>query len=136
MDILVLEDETAIRRTIAAALRSCGHDIAAVETGLDAVAYVDAHRPDLVVLDLNLPVMDGWEFLQVFRKRPGCADVPVVVVTAERGVSASKLGAQAFLGKPFDLEELLATVEALLLEPGVDAQKGASLHEFGSQHRP
>lgn len=131
MNILVVEDEAGIRKTVAAALKSCGHNVAAAETGVDAVACVDAQRPDLVVLDLNLPVMDGWEFLHIFRRRPGCAQVPVIIVTAERGVSASELGAQQCLAKPFDLEELLATAEDLLLRRESAAQNVAALGQVG-----
>jgi CheY-like chemotaxis protein len=117
MDILVVEDEWALRRTTVAALSSCGHQVVAVENGAEALARVEACRPDLVLLDLHLPVMDGREFLRFFRARPECAEVPVVVLSAERNSSHAQLGIQAFFAKPFDLEELLDTVDRLITHP-------------------
>ena len=136
MNILVTEDEPAIRLTMAAALRSCGYDVSAAETGVEALASVEARRPDLIVLDLNLPVMDGWEFLRILRLRPAYAQIPVLIVTAEHGVTASKLGAQGCLAKPFDLEDLLEAAEELLRGRGANAHMEASVSQAASRHRP
>jgi DNA-binding response OmpR family regulator len=133
VNILVLEDEAAIRKTIAASLRSCGHEVAVAETGLDGLACVDAHRPDLVVLDLNLPVMSGFEFLRAFRSRLRCAEIPVLVVTAEHGIVPTKIGAQAWLAKPFDLDELLETAERLLRTQQAAAANRASFTAAGER---
>jgi len=110
----VVEDEAQIRQTTMAALRACGHAVVGAETGLEALACVRSRRPDQVLLDLQLPVMDGREFLRVFRGEPRCAEVPIVVMSGEHGVVPSQLGIQAFIDKPFDLDELLETVEQLL----------------------
>src|SRR5690242_8539923 len=125
MDILVIEDEWALRRTTVAALSSCGHKVVAAENGAEALARVDACRPDLVLLDLHLPVMDGREFLRHFRARPECAQVPVVVLSAERNSSHAQLGIQAFFAKPFDLEELLDTVNRLNTHPILNGRHAA-----------
>jgi CheY-like chemotaxis protein len=117
MDILVVEDEWALRRTAVAALSSCGHQVTAAETGVEALACVETCRPDLVLLDLQLPLMDGREFLRHFRAQRECTDVPVVVMSAERNAARAELGIQAFLPKPFDLDELLETVDRLAPQP-------------------
>jgi CheY-like chemotaxis protein len=114
MNLLVVEDEPTLRNTLAAALASCGHEVSAVEDGVEAFARARAARPDLVVLDLQLPEMDGWEFLRRFRAEPGCAHVPVVVTSAAHNVVRSQLDAQAFFAKPFDLDALLDSVDELL----------------------
>jgi CheY-like chemotaxis protein len=114
MNILVVEDEPALRNTTAAALVACGHRVVGAETGLDALARVGEQRPDLIVLDLHMPQMDGWEFLRHFRALPDCASTPVVVMSAAYAVSVEELDAQAFFSKPFDLDALIDRVEQLL----------------------
>ena len=114
MNILVVEDEPSLRTTITMALTSCGHPTASAETGIEALERVGEQRPELVLLDLQLPEMDGWEFLRHFRGLPDCATVPVVVTSAAHRVVPSELDAQAFRPKPFDLDELLDVVEELL----------------------
>jgi DNA-binding response OmpR family regulator len=117
MNILVVEDEPSLRNTITMALTSCGHSTLAAETGIEALDRVREQRPELVLLDLQLPEMDGWEFLRHFRALQDCASVPVVVTSATHRVVVAELDAQAFLPKPFDLDELLDVVEELLSAP-------------------
>jgi CheY-like chemotaxis protein len=114
MQILVVEDEAALRHTIRAALVASGHRVLEAETGLQALARLREGRPDLVVLDLQMPEMSGWEFLPRFRAWPGCADVPVIVTSAAHRVSLDGADIQAFVEKPFDLDALLDTIDALL----------------------
>jgi len=113
MNILVVEDEPTLRNTLAAALASCGHRVRSADNGVEALARVRELRPDLVLLDLQLPEMDGWEFLRRFRSEPDHGDVPVVVATAAHRAVASELDAQAFFAKPFDLDELLDCIDEL-----------------------
>jgi two-component system KDP operon response regulator KdpE len=115
--ILVVEDEPALRRTLVAALGSCGYDVVGAETGVEALDHVRRGRPDLVVLDLELPEMNGWEFLNHFRREHEHASVPVLVTSATHRHVEGRLAIQAFLAKPFDLDELLECVQALLCEP-------------------
>jgi DNA-binding response OmpR family regulator len=124
MKILVVEDEAQIRHITIAALKASGHEVVGAETGVEALACARTHRPDLVLLDLQLPVMDGRQFLRIFREYPRCAEVPIVVMSGEHGVVPSQLGIQAFIDKPFDLDELLDTVEQLLrTSDGLDAYR-------------
>jgi two-component system KDP operon response regulator KdpE len=113
--ILLVDDEKAIQRAMVPLLRSRGYAVSTAETGKEALAAVDAERPDLVVLDLGLPDMDGTAVCQQIRAR---SDVPIVVLSArlsERDkVTALDHGADDYITKPFGPEELLARVRAAL----------------------
>jgi DNA-binding response OmpR family regulator len=113
MNILIVEDEQALRDTIVTALRMSGHTVVGAENGLEALDRVHEEPPELVVLDLQLPEMDGWEFLSHFRSLTGSRDVPVVVMSAAHRVVVDDLDAQAFFAKPFDLDELIDVIEEL-----------------------
>jgi CheY-like chemotaxis protein len=122
MTILVVEDESALALALAAALRLCGYEVAIAENGVEGLAHVDASPPpDLVVLDLQMPEMDGWQFLREFRSRAECVDVPVVVTSAWHKPETERLDAQAFFDKPFDLDEFLDEITRLLTAREVEA---------------
>jgi DNA-binding response OmpR family regulator len=113
--IVVVEDEPTIASAVAARLRADGHEVLVAADGLEGVALCRRERPDLVVLDLMLPGLDGYEVCrQVQAERP----VPVLVLTA-RGeetdvVVGLRMGADDYVVKPFSLRELSARVDALL----------------------
>jgi DNA-binding response OmpR family regulator len=114
--IVVVEDEPAIRRGVADALRTCGYDVAEAGDGVKGLAEASREDADLVLLDLMLPRKDGMELLRELRlTRPS---VPVIILTA-RGteddrVRGLKMGADDYVVKPFSARELLARVEAVL----------------------
>jgi len=87
--------------------------------GADALAQFGATKPDAIVLDLMMPVMDGWTFLKACRQDPRHASIPVLVLAASHDLAATAptLGAWACLAKAFDLDVLVAVVERLV-EPG------------------
>jgi two-component system KDP operon response regulator KdpE len=113
--VLVVDDEVQILRALRRALVARGYDVVTAADGEDAIAEVEAVMPDLVVLDLNLPGIDGME---VCRRLRGWTSVPILILSVredERGkVQALDLGADDYLTKPFGVEELLARVRALL----------------------
>ena len=123
--VLVVDDEPAIRRTVSAGLRARGYDVRTATTGEEAVQGVAADPPDLVILDLGLPDIDG---VQVCRRLRAWTQVPIVVLSAEasdyRKVLALDEGADDYVTKPFSMPELLARVRVALRhrppEDGVD----------------
>ena len=113
--VLLVDDELAIQRTVVPLLRSRGYDVEAAATGADALAALDAQPPDVIILDLGLPDIDGLEVCVRVRAR---SDVPIIVLSA-RGAEPQKVaaldqGADDYVTKPFGPEELLARVRAAL----------------------
>jgi len=111
--VLVVDDDAAVLQTIVDALESEGYAVVTARNGALALERLRARRPDVVVLDLMMPVMDGWAFLPLCRVEPAGADVPVVVLSALERTPSSIAQADAFIAKPFELGDLLATVERL-----------------------
>jgi DNA-binding response OmpR family regulator len=115
--ILVVEDEHVLLRALEDCLRGAGFLVETAEDGEKALARFAVKVPDLLVLDLSLPRLDGWELLRLLRAEPITRALPVLVLTglgvehAERSVA---LGANEFLTKPFSGTVLLNTVRALL----------------------
>jgi two-component system KDP operon response regulator KdpE len=113
--VLVVDDEPPIVRAVAANLRVRGYEVLTAASGEAALAAVETHQPDCVVLDLGLPGIDG---LEVLRRLRTWTEVPVVVLTAVDGerdkVTALDLGADDYVTKPFGVAELLARIRATL----------------------
>lgn len=111
--VLVVEDDPTLARVLRLSLRSQQHDVRVVACGADAVETAASWSPELVVLDLGLPDMDGTEVLRTIRAR---STVPVVVLSARQTsddkVQALDLGADDYVTKPFGMDELLARVRA------------------------
>ena len=115
-EILVVEDDEAIRGLVSEVLRDDGYEVGEASNGAEALAYVDQPKPDLIVLDLMMPVMDGWAFVEECRLKPSCSEVPIVVTSASHDLprTAERLrsyGVRTCLAKPFDVDGLLALVE-------------------------
>jgi len=113
--ILVIDDEVHIRRAMDINLRTHGYDIALADTGEEGLRQAAANPPDLVLLDLGLPGIDG---LDVIRGLRGWTSVPIIVLSARHGdtdkVAALDAGADDYVMKPFSISELLARVRASL----------------------
>ena len=109
--ILVVDDDHDIREVIAESLALDGYLVCAAPNGKIALEQAHAKRPDLIVLDLMMPVMSGEEFLAARREDRELAATPVVVITA--AIDSQVEGAAVLLQKPFELETLLATVARL-----------------------
>lgn len=113
--LLLVDDEVSIQRAMAPLLRSRGYSVTVAGTGREALELFERERPDLVILDLGLPDMDGTEVCRQVRER---SDVPVLVLSARGGekdkVAALDHGADDYVTKPFGPEELMARVRAAL----------------------
>jgi|RhiMetdeSRZDD1v2_1073273.scaffolds.fasta_scaffold683469_1 DNA-binding response OmpR family regulator len=116
--ILVADDDLPIATIVATKLKLEGHEVSVVENGHAALEAVKSSRPDLCILDVMMPGMDGFQVLVALRARPDFASVPVVMLTAlgeeKHVVRAFKEGANDFIVKPFSPSELLVRVERLL----------------------
>jgi DNA-binding response OmpR family regulator len=114
--VLVVDDDENIRETVAQALDMDGYQVITATNGAEALEQVRLGRPDAVVLDLMMPVMDGWGVLEACQREELCAKTPVLVMSAYRKLVevAPELGASAYMTKPFDLDVLLGAVERLL----------------------
>lgn len=132
--ILIIEDNTANLELVGYLLESAGHAILSATNGVDGLAMARRERPDLVLCDLQLPLLDGYGVLQQLRESEECRDVAVVAVTAfsMRGDEHRVLtaGFDGYLAKPIDPERFIGQIEAFLsrqpdegvrrMEPGKD----------------
>jgi DNA-binding response OmpR family regulator len=110
-DVLVVEDHPVLRRSIVQMLQHGGLRAVAASDGADALAALEKNAPWLIILDIRLPVMSGPEFLQELRHRGNRSKVLVITASRDAAEWARQLQAVAYVGKPFDMEELLAAVE-------------------------
>ena len=118
--ILIADDNQQIRLLVGAALRSLGHDIVQAVDGEDALEKAIAEQPDLVLLDVTMPKLDGFEVLGFLRKQPETADAKVIMLTTAAQQDdlqhGADLGCDEYLTKPFDPKGLRAVVEKVLAE--------------------
>jgi signal transduction histidine kinase len=114
---LVVEDEELLRDAMGPLLEAEGYDVSFAENGLDALKYLHGEvAPDIIVLDLRMPVMNGWEFRAIQKDDPKLGLIPVVAVSADGSAQAAAISAEAYLRKPVDPKELLGTIARVLLE--------------------
>jgi two-component system response regulator MprA len=125
--VLVVEDEPSIRAIITDLLRFEGYEVREAAHGLEALSLLEAWRPDAIVLDLMMPVMDGWAFAEAAHQVLGPTDVPPILIAsaspdlADAAASLRKFGVRAAVAKPFDVDVLLAALERLIVRTTADA---------------
>jgi DNA-binding response OmpR family regulator len=116
--VLLVEDEEQLRRVMKDLLQREGYTVAEARDGIQALDEVDRHAPDVIILDLNLPGLDGYGVLAQLRSRPATREIPVMVLTAkgdeDNEVRVFELGANDFVTKPFRARSLTARIEAVL----------------------
>jgi two-component system, OmpR family, response regulator len=119
--LLVVDDEPSIRELLTASLRFAGFEVFPAADGAEALKLAEQHRPDLVVLDIMLPDLDGFTVTRKLRERG--RDVPVVFLTARDDtsdkVTGLTVGGDDYVTKPFSLEEVVARIRAVLRRTGV-----------------
>lgn len=113
-DVMVVEDDYAIRETLTELLEEEGYRVTQASNGAEALARLrDVEGPPrLILLDLMMPVMDGWEFRHAIAEDPRLASIPVVVISADHSLDrkVSSMRVQGWLSKPFELGQLLDAV--------------------------
>jgi two-component system alkaline phosphatase synthesis response regulator PhoP len=116
--ILLIEDDPALRKLLKEALPESIFNIETAETGREGLDTVVKKKPDLVLLDWNLPDLNGYEVCKYIKQNKDCAHIPIIMVTVysevNRKVSALEIGADDYITKPFEIEELIARVKAVL----------------------
>ncbi len=112
--ILVVDDDPGIRETLGDVLRDEGYDVELVENGRVALESLRQTAPPcLILLVLMMPVMNGWEFSNELERDPALAHIPIVVITAQRGLSPPPSQAREILPKPVQLDQLLESIDKL-----------------------
>ena len=113
--ILVVEDQPDNRRILRDLLGNAGYELIEAETGEEALTAVETQRPDLILMDIQLPVMDGYEATRRIRSNPELKSIPIIAVTsyalAGDEAKARAVGCNAYVTKPFSPRALLAKVQ-------------------------
>ena len=121
--VLVVDDEFDLSNTLRAILEGEGYHVETSADGRDALERLKASPPDLVLMDVMMPLLSGLEVLQVMRRTPGLDGVPVILMSViTPSVKRSDYEWQAFLKKPFTLQSLVKTVHQLIGEPSAAAK--------------
>jgi len=112
-EVLLVEDDHNIREALLDALAAEGYRVHCASNGREALSALQSCTPRVILLDLMMPVMDGWQFRTEQQRDPSIARIPVVVISADHRVKdkISNLAVDEFLAKPFELETLLLTVD-------------------------
>lgn len=123
--VLVIDDDQSIRELILLALQDEGYRVSTASDGVSALNLLQSTRPDVILLDMSMPVMSGVEFARVYRETDG-PHAPIIALTAGRSpsMSATQISAAGYLAKPFDIDELVSLVQqyAHLGRPGASNQ--------------
>jgi DNA-binding response OmpR family regulator len=111
--ILLVDDERAIRKVLSIKLKISGYDVVAASSGREALELIESACPDIMLLDVIMPGINGFEVLQKLRST---SELPVVVFSAkaENGQKALSLGANDFMAKPIDVDEMIRRIEKVL----------------------
>jgi DNA-binding NarL/FixJ family response regulator len=118
LTILIVDDDLGIRLSVSDYLELAGYSVVMSENGQNALAMVSQHQPHLIVTDVTMPQMDGYELIRQVRRQPAFRLLPVIFLTArtntDERIKGYQLGCDAYLPKPFELNELAAVVRNLL----------------------
>ncbi len=116
--ILVVEDQEDNRRIMRDLLISVGYEVIEAVTGEEGVAAAETHRPDLILMDIQLPGLDGYEAMRQIKANPDLEHIPIIVVTSYAlsgdDVKAFEAGCNAYVSKPFSPRQLLAKIREYL----------------------
>lgn len=117
--ILVVDDDPDLRKSLAEVLEEEGYEVSCANNGEEALRALDGPAPNAILLDLTMPVMDGWTFRDRMRSDPRLAGIPTVVISASftDARSVDGLEATAFLAKPFEVARLTETLQRVCAAP-------------------
>jgi CheY-like chemotaxis protein len=117
--VLVIDDEPLVTLTLAKVLTAEGLQVDVANDAAEGLRRAQEVCPSLVIVDLHMPLVDGWGFIEAFRKMPACVDVPVILATGSEEIAPvspqrAGLGVVLLLPKPFDLNMLITTVSSAI----------------------
>jgi len=112
--VLIVDDDRDVRTALAGVLAQEGYVVETAADGRQALAMLRAERPDLILLDLVLPAMNGFELLAELHREHGACEAKIIVVTSTRGFAAKDLGVAAVICKPFDVDRLIGTIKSIV----------------------
>jgi two-component system alkaline phosphatase synthesis response regulator PhoP len=112
--ILVIEDEQAISEVVVEILEDAQHTTMAASNGREGLALIAEQRPDLIICDVMMPILDGRGFCEAIRAEPVYSTIPVIMMSAGTFLSADEYRYDAFIYKPFDLDNFLIVVNKVL----------------------
>jgi chemosensory pili system protein ChpA (sensor histidine kinase/response regulator) len=113
--VMLVEDTSAIRELLRVVLENEGHEVIAARDGQEALDLLETTTPDVILTDLEMPRLDGWQLITALRFDPVASPIPVVVVSAEIGThTAEELGVRAVVHKPFSPVDLVRVLDSIL----------------------
>ena len=120
--VLVIDDDPAIRQVVTLTLADEGYKVETAADGRAGLALIAREHPDVILVDMKMPAMDGWEFVRIYRERYD-HQAPIIVFTAARDAAqrGAAVNAESYLAKPFDLDTLLERVAALVKPVGANS---------------
>jgi chemosensory pili system protein ChpA (sensor histidine kinase/response regulator) len=124
LTVMVVDDSITVRKVTTRLLERNDMNVIAAKDGVDAVSKLQEHIPDIMLLDIEMPRMDGFELATHVRNEPRLRDIPIIMITSRTGDKhrqrAMQIGVNRYLGKPFQETDLLENIQALLEEAGLD----------------
>jgi two-component system response regulator MprA len=111
--VLVVDDEPAIRATVCEMLDMAGYDATSAANGAEALEAIESSAPDIVLLDMRMPILDGRGFAREIRARGIALKIIVMTAARDAGSSASEIDAHGVLAKPFRMDDLLSALDAV-----------------------
>lgn len=116
--VMVVDDSVTVRKVTSRLLERHGYEVLLAKDGMDAIAKLEDQRPDVMLLDIEMPRMDGFEVASLVRHNPNLEDLPIIMITSRTGEKhrerAFQIGVNAYMGKPFQEDQLLETISELL----------------------
>ncbi len=129
LHVLVVEDSAIQRGRVVGALRAAGHRVTTAEHGLEGLGKALKDPPDVVLTDVNMPVMDGWQLMRLLRARDATKNVPIVFLTTlgseQDRIRGYEAGVDDYMAKPFAEEELVARVRRVVMRARADGDRGS-----------
>lgn len=116
--ILIVDDDSILRKVLESSLQQKGYQVVSVESGKSALIQFSQDVPDIIISDISMPEMDGFEFCRQLRSQPSGKLIPFIFLSAkddlDNRIQGHTIGADSYLTKPFEMKELLANIEALI----------------------